>query len=119
MTRLEDRMRRGIRGRRKLDLAGLTRAMQLGATTDLRGWEIYRWLRRVTGRGNTAETREAIGLLDRWVREGSHRRDVDDDNVVEHGPAIAVMDDWWPLIARGVFRAGARRDRLRRDPRRP
>jgi acyl-homoserine lactone acylase PvdQ len=103
MTRLQDRVRKGIRGSRKLDLAGLTRAMQLGATTDLRGWELYRWLRRVTGRGNSAETRQAIALLDAWVRAGSHRRDVDGDNVIEHGPAIAVMDDWWPLIARGVF----------------
>ena len=103
MTRLEDRVRRGIRGSRKLNLAGLTRAMELGATTDLRGWELYRWLRQVTGPGNTPETREAIGMLDNWAREGSHRRDVDGDNVIEHGPAIAVMDDWWPLIARGVF----------------
>jgi acyl-homoserine lactone acylase PvdQ len=103
MTRLEDRIRAGIRGRRKLDLAGLTRAMELGATTDLRGWELYRWLRRVTRRGNSPETREAIRLLDSWVRAGSHRRDLDDDNVIEHGPAIAVMDDWWPLIAQGVF----------------
>ena len=103
MTRLEDRIRRGIRGRRKLNLAGLTQAMQLGATTDLRGWELYRWLRRVTGKGNSPETREAIGLLDAWVREGSHRRDVDGDNAIEHAAAIAVMDDWWPLIAQGVF----------------
>ncbi|MGH2837133.1 MAG: penicillin acylase family protein [Thermoleophilaceae bacterium] len=103
MTRLADRVRRGIRGSRKLDLAGLTRAMELGATTDLRGWELYRWLRRVTGRGNSADTREAIGLLDAWVRAGSHRRDVDGDNVIEHGPAIAVMDDWWSLLVHGVF----------------
>jgi hypothetical protein len=103
MTRLSDRVRAGIRGRRKLDLAGLTRAMQLGATTDLRGWEIYPWLRRVIGRGKTPETRQAISLLDRWVRAGSHRRDVDDDNAVEHAAAIAIMDDWWPLIARAVF----------------
>ena len=103
VTRLEDRIRAGIRGRRKLDLAGLTRAMQLGATTDLRGWELYRWLRRVTGRGNSDETRTAIAMLDAWKRAGSHRRDVDGDNVVEHGPAIAVMDDWWPLLARDVF----------------
>ena len=103
VTRLSDRVRRGIRGGRKLDLAGLTRAMQLGATTDLRGWELYRWLRRVTGRGNSAETRAAISLLDAWKRAGSHRRDVDGDNVVEHGPAIAVMDAWWPLIARNIF----------------
>ncbi|HYH57949.1 MAG TPA: penicillin acylase family protein [Thermoleophilaceae bacterium] len=104
VTRLEDRMRRGIRRKRKLDLAGLTRAMELGATTDLRGWELYPWLRRVTGRGNTPETRAAIALLDAWVRAGSHRRDLDGDNVVEHGAAIAVMDEWWPLIARGIFR---------------
>ena len=81
MTRLEDRVRRGIRGSRKLNLAGLTRAMELGATTDLRGWELYRWLRQVTGRGNTPETREAIGMLDNWAREGSHRRDVDGEVV--------------------------------------
>jgi acyl-homoserine lactone acylase PvdQ len=103
VTRLEDRIRAGIRGRRKLDLAGLTRAMELGATTDLRGWEVYPWLRRVTGKGNSAATREAIALLDRWTRAGSHRRDLDDDNVLEHGAAIAVMDGWWPRIARGVF----------------
>ena len=104
MTRLEDRIRMGIRGRRKLDLAGLTRAMELGATTDLRGWELYRWLRKVTGAGKSEETRTAIDLLDQWKRAGSHRRDLDGDNVIEHGPAIAVMDDWWPLIAQRVFR---------------
>ena len=103
VTRLSDRVRAGIRGRRKLDLAGLTRAMELGATTDLRGWELYRWLRRVTGPGNSPKTREAIELLDAWTRAGSHRRDVDGDNIVEHGAAIAVMDDWWPLIVRRVF----------------
>jgi hypothetical protein len=42
-------------------------------------------------------------LLDAWVREGSHRRDVDGDNAIEHAAEVAVMDDWWPLIARGVF----------------
>jgi acyl-homoserine lactone acylase PvdQ len=103
MTRLEDRVRRGIRGGRKLNLAGLTRAMELGATTDLRGWELYRWLRSVTRKGNSPETREATGLLDAWVRDGSHRRDLDGDNALEHAAAIAVMDEWWPLIARGMF----------------
>jgi acyl-homoserine lactone acylase PvdQ len=103
MTRLEDRVRAGIKGSRKLDLAGLTRAMELGATTDLRGWEIYPWLRRVTGPGRSEPARGAIALLDEWVRQGSHRRDLDGQNEVEHGPAIAVMDEWWPLLVRRVF----------------
>lgn len=113
-TRLERRLRRAIRGKRRVGLAGVTRVMALGGTTDLRGYESYRRLRRMTGRGPAGEVREAIGLMDAWTRAGSHRRDLDGDGVVEHSAAAAVMDEWWPRLVRRAFEPALGVDALER-----
>ena len=103
MTRLEDRIRRGIRGRRKLNLAGLTQAMELGATTDLRGWELYRWLRRVTGKGAVPRRARRSSCSTRGCARDRTAGTWTATTRSSTRPAIAVMDDWWPLIAQGVF----------------
>jgi hypothetical protein len=91
------------RGGGKVDLTGLTRAVNLAATTDLRADEDYKWMRLVIGKAPAADERY-LKLLDDWRRSGSQRLDADGDNLYDHGAAVALMDAWWPLAVRAQFR---------------
>jgi len=86
----------------RVDLTGLTRAVNLAATTDLRGSEVYPWMRRVIGRAG-GEAGRMLRLLDSWQRSGSNRLDRDGDNVYEHSAAVALMDAWWPRAVKAEF----------------
>ena len=103
--RLEDRMRDALANGGKLDLVELTQIMELGATTDLRGWRVYPLLRRMIGNAGNAELEDALDRLDSWRENGAHRRDRDAprDGFYDEGPAIALMDEWWPRLLRGIF----------------
>src|SRR6202043_1773497 len=89
----------------KVNLTQLTRAVNLSATTDLRGEEVYPWIRRVVGRAR-GRNEQMLRLLDAWNRSGSNRLDANGDNVYDHSAAIAVMDAWWPRLVRGEFQPG-------------
>jgi acyl-homoserine lactone acylase PvdQ len=89
----------------KVNLTQLTRAVNLSATTDLRGEDVYPWIRRVIGTA-TGRNEQMLRLLDAWRRSGSNRLDANGDNVYDHSAAIAVMDAWWPLLVRGEFQPG-------------
>jgi len=101
--RLEDRVRAGIRGRRKLNLTRLTQIMETAATVDLRGQESYPVLRRVIRKSTAPGVAEALQVLDSWNRNGSHRRDLDRDNVLDESAAVELIDAWWPRLVRGIF----------------
>jgi acyl-homoserine lactone acylase PvdQ len=100
--RLRDRI---ADGDRKTDLVGLTRAVNEAATEDLRGAEVYPWMRKVIARGAPDDERW-LGLLDAWHADGSHRLDLNGDNVYEHSAAVALFDEWWPLFVRAAFEPG-------------
>ncbi|MEA2352336.1 MAG: hypothetical protein QOJ14_750 [Thermoleophilaceae bacterium] len=89
----------------KVDLTQLTRAVNLSATTDLRGEDVYPWIRRVIGKA-TGTDRQMLSLLDAWVKSGSNRLDRNGDNVYEHSPGIVLMDAWWPRLVRAEFQPG-------------
>jgi acyl-homoserine lactone acylase PvdQ len=86
----------------KTDLTGLTRAVNLAATADLRGSEVYQWMRRVIGRGEPDDER-LLALIDAWRADGAHRLDADGDNAYDHSAAVALFDEWWPLFVRAAF----------------
>lgn len=86
----------------KLDLVGLTKAVNETATTDLLGEEDYPWMRRVIGRAG-ADDQKYLSILDDWHKSGSHRLDENGDNVYEHSAAVALMDAWWPKFVRASF----------------
>ena len=44
-----------------------------------------------------------LRTLDSWRGGGAHRRDLDGDNVYDEGPAVALMDAWWPRLVRAQF----------------
>ena len=97
--RLLDRIRDGGG---KTDLVGLTRAVNEAATEDLRGAEVYPWMRRAIGTAGPDDERW-LALLDAWHASGSHRLDENGDNRYEHGAAVALFDEWWPLFVRAAF----------------
>jgi acyl-homoserine lactone acylase PvdQ len=86
----------------KLDLTHLTRAVNVAATTDLRGEEVYPWLRRVIGTAS-GDDEAMLKLLDTWHQSGSQRLDADGDNVYDYSAAVALMDAWWPRLVRAEF----------------
>jgi acyl-homoserine lactone acylase PvdQ len=86
----------------KIDVAGITRAVNLAATTDLRGQEDYPWMRRVIGTAS-GEDEQMLGLLDAWHDSGSNRLDSNGDNEYDHSAAVALMDAWWPRFVRAEF----------------
>ena len=99
-TKLRDQLRRGGG---EIDLAGITRAANLAATTDLRGEIVWPRLRRVLGKPG-GRAGELVGVLERWHDYGAHRLDADGDNVYDHSGAVALMDAWWPRLVEAMFR---------------
>ncbi len=108
---LDDRVRRGIRGPRKMSLTELADAAEDSATVDLRADAVLPLALRVletrgerraaTGHRRRRTVRDpglrrAIGLLRAWTRSGSHRIDRDRDGSYEQSEAIRLLDAWWP-----------------------
>jgi hypothetical protein len=100
---LDDRIRRGLRGGRKLTLPQLVDAMEDAATVDLRGDRVLPWALRVLGRQKDPALRDAIAKLRAWRASGSHRIDRDRDGAYEQAEAVRLMDAWWPLWLHAQF----------------
>ena len=102
-ARLLLRPLRIILRKRKATLVDVARIAARAATADLRGTEVYSWIRRAIGTPADPKQRAALEVLDAWARAGAQRRDLDGDNVDESSGAIALMDAWWPRLVRGIF----------------
>jgi acyl-homoserine lactone acylase PvdQ len=99
----EQGVRRALAHHRKLDLTGLVRVFEDVATADLRGRVLYPLLRRVISRHPPEAVAAALAALDAWVAHGSHRRDLNGDNIYEDSAGVALMDAWWPILMQRVF----------------
>ena len=85
-----------------VDLAGVARVANLTATTDLRGLDVYPWMRRVIGR-TTGESEQILRLLDAWNHSGAQRLAPAGSNAYNHSAAIATFDAWWPRVVTAEF----------------
>jgi acyl-homoserine lactone acylase PvdQ len=90
-------------GRGKVDLVGLTRAVNQAATVDLRIDQDYTFIRKVIGRAS-GEDEKMLSLLDDWRASGGNRLDANGDNVYDHSAAIALLDEWWTRLVEAEFR---------------
>jgi hypothetical protein len=105
--RLDQRVKAGIRGARKMSLVKLINAMEDAGTVDVRGAKVVPLALRVIkgprGRLPGARLRRAVRTMRAWVRTGAHRRDRNDNGSYEHAAAVKTMDAWWPLWVGGEF----------------
>jgi len=105
---LDERIKAGIRGPRKMSLTELIDAMEDAGTVDLRGSAVLPWALRVMRKKRfskpSGELAQAISVMRRWYRSGAHRRDTDDDGNYDHDVAVKIMDAWWPLWTEGQFK---------------
>jgi len=102
---LDDRIRAGIRGPRKMSLPELVDAMETAGVVDVRGDKVLALLLTALGRQSDPALRDAIAKLRAWRRDGSLRKDADRDGVYEHSEAIRIMDAWWPKLVKAQFGA--------------
>ncbi|HEV3229948.1 MAG TPA: penicillin acylase family protein [Solirubrobacteraceae bacterium] len=100
---LESRVQTALSGDGKLDLARLVGIMGDAATADLRGQEVYPWLRRVIGDPGDPYLRSLLAALDSWVSGGAHRRDRNGGGYYDEGAPVALMDAWWKRLAPAIF----------------
>jgi acyl-homoserine lactone acylase PvdQ len=92
-------------GTGKIDLVGLTAAMNKAATQDLRAIDVWPAISDVlaTGPAPNVRVKEAADLITIWRAFGASRLDRDLDGFIDYAGA-AVLDAAWPLLARTVMR---------------
>jgi Penicillin amidase len=101
---LSDPLNRDLRGGGKVTIERLTQIMEEAATQDLRGVELLPVLLRAVGRPRGERLRSAVALLRGWHESGAHRRDLDRDGHYDDDAAVTLMDAWWPLVRKRIFR---------------
>jgi acyl-homoserine lactone acylase PvdQ len=100
---LERRVRRFIKGDRKIGLERLVQAMEEPATQDIRAVELLPVLLRALGHPTDPKLRDAIQLLRSWRAAGGHRRDLNRDGHYDEDAAVTLMDAWWPKLVAAEF----------------
>jgi len=102
---LDERIRKEIKGPGKMSLIELINAMEDAGTVDLRGDQVVPWALKAIGRrGISGDLADAVETLKAWVRDGAHRRDLDNDGAYDQAEAVRIVDAWWPLWVEGQFK---------------
>jgi hypothetical protein len=100
---IERRVKRAIRGSRKMRLEQLVQAMEEPASQDIRGVKLVPILAKAMGKLKDDDLAAAMKTLRAWSRSGSHRRDLDKDGKADDGEAIRIMDAWYPKLVQAQF----------------
>jgi acyl-homoserine lactone acylase PvdQ len=101
---ISDKVRAGTKGKRKMTIAQLVKAMEEPATQDLRGYRLLPTILQAVGKPRAAKLRKALGVLRAWHKRGAHRRDLDRDGVYDENGAVELMDAWWPKLVEAEFK---------------
>jgi acyl-homoserine lactone acylase PvdQ len=101
---IADRIRRDLRGGRKVTLPQVVQAMEEPATEDIRSVELLPIIERAMGKPSSPKLRAALAKLNAWRRSGSHRIDLNKDGTYEHNSAVELMDAWWPKLLDAEFK---------------
>jgi acyl-homoserine lactone acylase PvdQ len=103
-TRLDDRVRPRIRGKKKITPPKLVDAMEDAGTVDLRGDVALPYALELIGNRGGGQVQQAVAKLRAWMKSGSHRRDSNGDGVYDQAEAVRIMDAWWPRWVAAEFR---------------
>jgi hypothetical protein len=77
--------------------------MEDAGTVDLRADKALPLALKAIGRPKDKAVRAAVATLRAWVKDGAHRRDLDNNGTYEHSDAIRILDAWWPLWMQAEF----------------
>jgi acyl-homoserine lactone acylase PvdQ len=97
---LRDRVEASIK-KGKLDRAALTADMMDAATVDVRGAYLLDDMLKVVG--DDPQLQQYTSLLQSWSDSGAHRVDRARTGHYADQNAIALMDAWYPLVAKAVL----------------
>jgi acyl-homoserine lactone acylase PvdQ len=100
---IEQRVKDGIAGGKKMALASLVQAMEEPASQDLEAWSLLPILRRAMGQPSDGRVRAALDVLSAWAAAGAHRRDLDRNGTDDETSRVALMDAWWPRLVKAMF----------------
>jgi len=98
---LDVRLERAIRQEGRVRVAAAVEAMADAATVDLRGQTVLPEALRLA-KGDPS-LRPLLTLLADWAKRGAHRLDRDGDGRYDAEAAVALMDEWYPLLLAAVF----------------
>ena len=101
---ISDKVRKATKGKGKMTIAQLVRAMEEPATQDLRGYRALPIVFKAIGKPRQSSLRKALATLRAWHDAGAHRRDLNRDGSDEETPAIELMDAWWPKLVEAEFK---------------
>jgi acyl-homoserine lactone acylase PvdQ len=101
---IADKVRAGTKGKRKMTIAQLVKAMEEPASQDLRGYRLLPTVFEAIGQPKSSSLRHALGILRAWHKAGAHRRDLNRDGADEENAAIELMDAWWPKLVEAEFK---------------
>jgi acyl-homoserine lactone acylase PvdQ len=107
---LDDRIKAGIAGGKKMTKVELVQAMEDAGTVDLRGDTVLPLALEVIGDAPTGDAAvdDAIKKLRDWRATGNHRITRKDPYpsknwVYDEAAAVQLMDAWWPRWAKAEF----------------
>jgi acyl-homoserine lactone acylase PvdQ len=100
---LDDNIRKGLAGGRKMSLTDLVNAMEDAGTVDLRATRNLPYILKVIGTPSDPKLAGAVSKLRAWVAAGGHRRAPNATAPYDHADAIAILDAWYPLLVKGEF----------------
>jgi acyl-homoserine lactone acylase PvdQ len=100
---IEDRVKAGIAGGRRMTISQLVQSMEEPATEDLRAVKLLPLLLKALGKPRTPPLAAALDKLRAWQAAGGHRRDMTRSGHDEFTPAIELMDAWWPKLLHAEF----------------
>jgi acyl-homoserine lactone acylase PvdQ len=100
---IADKVRAATKGKKKMTIAQLVKAMEEPATQDLRGYRLLPTIFEAIGKPKAAQLQGALATLKAWQKRGAHRRDLNRDGAYDENDAVELMDAWWPKLLEGEF----------------
>jgi acyl-homoserine lactone acylase PvdQ len=101
---LQDQLHELLDGSGKATLVDLVNVIRQAATQDTRGVYLGPKMLKMAGSAKGDDNyKESLALMTDWVDTGSHRTNIDDNDTMEQGAALAIFDQWYTDLVHGVF----------------
>jgi acyl-homoserine lactone acylase PvdQ len=100
---IEDKVKAGTSGTRKMTISQLVKAMDGPATQDIRAVKLVPIILKAVGTPSDPQLKDAVAKLKFWHDHGGNRSDLNKDGADDSTPAIELMDAWWPRLLQAEF----------------